>query len=156
MYQTYRRRGYRVTVSLAVAMALLLFGVGADAREHEKGRVHLLFHVGQSVNGLLSVGGTVENRGSLPVREGFVVVVPLDGQCYPGTQSLPPFGALSPGEKKGFSVLLGEGVHGYRLLDMMALDDMGYPLAVTDDTASVVAGREATQRQACERMRTPV
>jgi hypothetical protein len=60
------------------------------------------------------------------------------------------------GGKKGFSVPLGEGVHGYRLLSVMALDDMGYPRAVTDDTAAVVASREAAQRQACERMRRPV
>ena len=156
MYQTYRRRGYGVTVGLAVALVFLLFGAGADAHEPDRGRVHLLFHVGQSVNGLLSVGGTVENRSGTPVREGVVVVVPLDGQCYPGTPRLQTFGALSPGEKKGFSVALGEGVHGYRLLSVMALDDMGYPLAVTDDTAAVVASREAAQRQACERMRRPV
>lgn len=158
MYQTYRRRRYTAAVGLAVAVALLLFGVGADAHEHEKGRVHLLFHVGQAVGrgqGFV-VGGTLVNDTRMPVREGYVVVVPLDGRCYPGRPVLQTFGPLAPGEKAGFSVPINGDAGGYRLVSVMALDDMGYPLAVVDDTASVIAGREPAERKACLKARQPV
>ncbi len=146
------------TAAKAVLRGLPLMGVLCAPGVWAQDAVHLLFHVGQAVGrgpGFV-VGGTLENDTRIPVREGYVVVVPLDERCYPGRPVLQTFGPLAPGEKAGFSVPVNGDVGGYRLVSVMALDDMGYPLAVVDDTASVIAGREPAERKACLKTRRPV
>lgn len=59
------------------------------------------------------------------------------------------FGPLRPGEKTEFNVPLERGAEGYRLISLGAVDDMGYPLPVVDDTLSVIQLREKTERQTC-------
>ena len=77
------------------------------------------------------------------------MVVPLDKACYPGKPVLQVFGALSPGEKTVFHVSLERGAEGYRLVSVGAVDDMGYSLPVTDDTAPVIARRMKSERLKC-------
>ncbi len=148
-----QQRRYPFVMRIVAGLFFLLFSAVTAAGTG--GRVHLLFHVGQWMGGHITVGGTLENRGDTPVQEGYVVVVPLDARCYPGRPVLQSFGPLSPGEKTGFSVPVNGDVGGYRLVSVMALDDMGYPLAVVDDTASVIASREPAERQVCLKARRP-
>lgn len=132
---------------------ILLAGMGLALPALADGAIHLLFHIGQVQDGQLYVGGTVRNDSTITVKEGFVVIVPLDKACYPGKPLLQAFGAMESGEKTVFHVPLTHGAEGYRLVGVGAVDDMGYPLPVVDDTFSVIQRREKTERQTCRSAR---
>lgn len=133
-------------VVLTVVMMIAL-PVSAD------GKVHLLFHIGQKAGSAFTVGGTLKNLSTVVVSEGYVVIVPLDGQCYPGRPVMQTFGRLSPGHKVGFSVPVQGDYRGYRLVSVGAVDDMGYVLPVQDDTATVITAREPQERRTCQAAR---
>lgn len=118
-----------------------------------EGKIHLLFHIGQKTGSVFSVGGTLENLSTAVVSEGYVVIVPLDGQCYPGRPVMQTFGRLSPGHKVGFSVPVQGDYREYRLVSVGAVDDMGYALPVQDDTAAVITAREPQERRGCRAVR---
>ncbi|MCT4737231.1 membrane-associated Zn-dependent protease 1 [Raoultella ornithinolytica] len=135
-----------------VAGMLIIIGFISQVA-HAQDRVHLLFHLGQVAGDAFSVGGTIENRSDVAVREGFVVIIPVDKACVPGRPVLQTFGSVAPGQRTTFSVAVAPAFSGYRLVGIGAVDNMGFPLPVTDDTRAVIAAREPMTRQACQASR---
>ena len=114
------------------------------------GQTHLLFHMGAGANGQYFVGGTIQNNGDQPVESGYVVIVPVNQYCQPEKPLIQTYGPVAPGEIATFRIPIEGKLNGYRLSSFVALDAMGFSLPTVDDTAKVIADREATERKACE------
>lgn len=118
------------------------------------GEAHLLFHMGIGAQGKFAVGGTVQNKGDAPVTSGYVVILPVDETCTPMTPVMQTFGPLAPGQKVQFNIPVSNKLSAYHIGSFAAFDDEGFALKTTDETAAIIAGREATERSKCEARRS--
>ncbi|MDN8559329.1 membrane-associated Zn-dependent protease 1 [Citrobacter werkmanii] len=118
------------------------------------GEAHLLFHMGVGAQGKFAVGGTVQNKGDAPVTSGYVVILPVDEKCNPMTPVMQTFGPLAPGQKTQFNIPVSNKLSAYHIGSFAAFDDEGFALKTTDETASIIAGREPAERKKCESRRS--
>ncbi|MFQ1931679.1 hypothetical protein ACK34T_19455 [Aeromonas veronii] len=115
--------------------------------------LHLLFHMGAGADGQFFVGGTLENKGDEDIYQGFVVVTPLDGKCYPQQPLLHPFSAIRAGEKLQFSVPVAGPLEGYKLDTVRAVDHLGNKVLVIDETAEIMANKQPAYLARCQERR---
>lgn len=143
----------KITVSRVLRMMVVLGPVFIHVDSYASDKVHLLFHMAQVVNGEFSVGATLENRTGTAVSESGIIIVPVDDQCHPLAPVFRSSGALAPGEKKTFYFPLTGKVSAYRLNTIIAVDDMGFSVPVSDDTAGVINERSSRSRAICQNRR---
>lgn len=115
--------------------------------------LHLLFHMGAGADGKFFVGGTLENKGDEDIYQGFVVVTPLDGDCYPQQPLLHPFSALKAGEKREFQIPIAGRLEGYKLDTVGAVDHLGNKVQVIDETAEIMAKKQPAYIARCQAQR---
>lgn len=115
--------------------------------------LHLLFHMGAGADGQFFVGGTLENKGDEDIYQGFVVVTPLDGKCYPQQPLLHPFAAIRAGEKREFQISIAGPLEGYKLDTVRAVDHLGNKVMVIDETAEIMAKKQPAYIARCQERR---
>lgn len=136
---------------IRIVLFLMLFGCSFVATA--KADLHLLFHMGLGMNGEFFVGGTLENKGSEPVYQGYVVITPLTKDCYPQQPQLWQFQQISAKEKKEFRIPVKGRLYGYKLDHIHAVDSFGNSLEVVDETAVMLEEKQATILEKCQQLR---
>ncbi|ELN2579100.1 hypothetical protein RY966_004919 [Enterobacter kobei] len=135
----------RVNNLFAVFFMLVIFpfSVMADA--------HLKFHMAYGSGGTAYIGGTIGNSDSQIIHRGAIGFITVSATCEVTGIYSALFGPVPGREDVSFKIPVNaSGFHGYRLAFFQAYDADGFPLAVTDDTAKIIAGREKEVRDACK------
>ncbi|MEO2217761.1 FxLYD domain-containing protein [Chromobacterium vaccinii] len=141
-------RSWLSRILLAAAIATPCAQAAADAKPH------LLFHMGVGGNGQFAVKGTIQNQGDQPVAHGYIVVSMRDKACRPIGDRLQTFDKVMPGQKLAFEVPVDGKLFSYHLTAFKAFDDMGFEIAASDDTLTIIQAREKQDRATCSKERS--
>ncbi|MBL5901441.1 hypothetical protein I7V27_21020 [Lelliottia amnigena] len=132
--------------SLFFMLAIFPCSVMADA--------HLKFHMAYGSGGTAYIGGTIGNSDSEMIHRGAIGFITVSASCDVTGVYSTLFGPVPGREDVSFKIPVNASeFHGYRLAFFQAYDAEGFPLAVTDDTAKIIAGREKEVRDACKKER---
>lgn len=111
--------------------------------------VSLLFHLVAGGEGRYFIGGTLANRGDLPVGHGYLVATLVDKRCRVTGSLMQPFGPLAAGQSIQFRIpLSGSALHNYRLV-VQAFDEQGFAVPVVDDNQAMLDSRLEEERAYC-------
>ncbi|MGL5392270.1 MAG: hypothetical protein ACRDA8_13015 [Shewanella sp.] len=120
---------------------------------HATAQLELLFHMGAGAGGKFVVGVTLENSGDEEIYQGFVVLTPLDGLCYPQPPVLYPFAKVEAGETRQLEIPIAGRLEGYKLTAVHAVDNFGIPVVVVDKLADILAQRQSDYVAQCRQAR---
>ncbi|HHQ4526131.1 hypothetical protein ACET5Y_12695 [Aeromonas veronii] len=115
--------------------------------------LHLEFHMGVVVDGKPFIGGTLKNKGQVEIYKGFIVLTPIDNLCYPQKSIIWDFSKIPPGVSLEFKIPVDGGLHGYKLNTIYAMDNMGNKMDVVDETAEIIAKKQAVFVDKCQSSR---
>ncbi|WP_110302978.1 hypothetical protein [Aeromonas veronii] len=115
--------------------------------------LHLTFHMGIGTSEDFFVGGTIENKGDEGVYQGFIVVTPLNKECYPQKPRLWEFGLINASEKIEFKIPMGNQLHGYKMDVVHGVDSFGNKVLIIDETADILESKKDVYIHKCLKVR---
>lgn len=115
--------------------------------------LHLTFHMGIGTSKEFVVGGTIENKGDEGIYQGFIVVTPLNKECYPQKPRLWEFGLINASEKIEFKIPMGSQLHGYKMDVVHGVDSFGNKVLTIDETADIIESKKDVYIHNCLKVR---